>query len=104
MAKIKRGNPFYALLVIVGMTFTLTACAYGVMTVRGIHPELAPPTSDSGEGLMHFLDKQGFSLLMWQIGILAFLTVAAMVTDSYRSDDVNVTNDDKAANTTDSNS
>lgn len=82
-AKKKRTNPFYILLVLVGISFTITACAYGVMTVRGIRPELVADGEESGAGLMHYLDKEGFSLLMWQLGILAVLTVAAMLADQY---------------------
>ena len=30
-------NPFYFLLMVAGVIFCVTACAYGVMTVRGLH-------------------------------------------------------------------
>ena len=73
-------NPFYVLVVIVGVVFTVTACAYGVMTVRGLRPELS--ADGSGEGLMTFLDQHGFRLMLIELGVLAVCSVAAMVTDA----------------------
>lgn len=73
-------NPFYVLVVIVGIAFTVTACAYGVMTVRGLRPELS--ADGSGESLMTFLDQHGFRLMLIELGALAVFSVAAMITDS----------------------
>ena len=72
-------NPFYPLLVTIGVVFAMTACAYGVMTVRKIRdPRQAYP-----HPLMEMLDEHGFSFLMVEIGALAAATFAAIGTDSY---------------------
>ena len=34
-------NPFYVLLVLLGIVFLVTACAYGVMAYRALSPEVA---------------------------------------------------------------
>ena len=93
----KRTNPFYVLLVLVGVTFTLTACAYGVMTVRAIRPDTTAPSTESSENFMKFIDKNGFSLLMWQLGALAVFTVAAMTADVYLTGSSDKSIDDKSA-------
>ncbi|MEM8679885.1 MAG: hypothetical protein AAGF97_11075 [Planctomycetota bacterium] len=79
MAQKKAFNPFYFLLVITGTVFCLTACAYMVMTVRGRQPEIEP----TGQGLIGFMDTHGFSLLLWELVLLAVFTFAAMGTDSF---------------------
>lgn len=91
-------NPFYVLVVIAGFVFTVTACAYGVMTVRGLRPELS--ADGSGEGLMTYLDQHGFRLMLIELGVLAVCSVAAMVTDSLWSpDDVAVNGTDGTSGT-----
>lgn len=80
-------NPFYVLLILVGIAFCITACAYGVMTVRGLHDGAAMganvSTTESGERLMEWLDKNGFRLMMIEIAILAVCTFSAIATDEY---------------------
>ncbi len=85
MPQKKAANPFYVLLVIVGIVFGLTACAYGVMTVKmstaaGIAENASSPT-------VQFLSEHGLTLLMVQIAVLAVTTFAAMATDSYWTKD-----------------
>ena len=76
----KKGfNPFYSLLVVIGIVFAMTACAYGVMTVR----KLRDPQQKDPHPLIETLDEHGFALLMAELGALAALSVAAMGTDSY---------------------
>lgn len=79
MAAKKPTNPFYAVLVVAGVAFTITACAYGVMTVRGMRGATEPAAS----GLISFLERHGFRLLMIELGVLAIATVLAMATDDY---------------------
>ena len=86
MAERKSTNPFYGLLVVVGIVFTVTACAYGVMTVRGLKPDEAAEASGAGaesSDLMTFLDRHGMPLLMGELGVLAVTTFLAMATDDY---------------------
>ena len=82
----KAFNPFYILLVLCGIVFCITACAYGVMTVRGLQPEVTVQPSVSGARLMTWLDEQGFTVMMWELGVLAVLTFAAIGTDSFWED------------------
>jgi hypothetical protein len=71
-------NPFYAALVAVGVAFAITACAYGVMTVRLLDPRAA----DEG-GLTAWMNAHGLKLFAAELGVLAVLTVAAISTDDY---------------------
>ena len=71
-------NPFYSALVVVGVLFAITACAYGVMTVRGLEPQNA----EEG-GLVGFLDNYGVWVMAAELLVLGTLTVAAIGTDEY---------------------
>jgi hypothetical protein len=71
-------NPFYAVLVVVGVTFALTASLYGVMTVRKLDARAAEPA-----GVMAFMEHQGVTLLIFELVVLALLTFAAMASDDY---------------------
>ena len=79
----KHTNPFYVLLVITGVVFTITACAYGVMTVRQIRPTMEQTASTSGTSMLAFLDENGLELLIGELVVLAIATVAAIGTDQY---------------------
>jgi len=74
----KRVNPFYIALLPVGVAFALTACAYGVMTVRGLNRHLADEP-----GLMQLMTQHGLTILVVELVLLAMLTVAAIGTDDY---------------------
>jgi hypothetical protein len=102
-----RTNPFYVLLVIFGIAFSLTACAYGVMAFRAVRvAEFASlqepsttdgrrsspsdPTSDrpatetpAGKSLLAFLDLHGAQLLGVELVLLAAATFGAIGTDGY---------------------
>jgi len=85
MARRKK-NPFYVLLMFVGVAFTLTACSYGVMVLRQASPERFedPLVDEPPEGsLMYVMDKHGFTILMLELAMLALLTCAAILTDDY---------------------
>jgi hypothetical protein len=72
-------NPFYALLVVVGVLFSLTACAYFVMTLQGANPELV---RDS-QGWMAVLEEHGLAILLVELAVLAVATFGAIGTDDY---------------------
>ena len=74
-------NPFYILLVIVGIVFAVTACAYGVMTIK--LSTAAGASASSGEWLVDFLNRYGMWLLLGELAVLAVLTFAAIGTDDY---------------------
>jgi hypothetical protein len=75
-------NPFYALLVVAGIAFVITACAYGVMTLRAMSPQAQG--ADAGHHpLLEFLASHGSHLLIAEIALLAIATFAAIGTDDY---------------------
>ena len=100
MQKRKRVNPFYVLLVVAGLAFSLTACAYGVMAVRQLHAANSlsslsssstgtSPAEQAEVPFVQFLDKNGVQIMIWEVGILAVATALAIGTDSYWSDESN---------------
>jgi hypothetical protein len=83
---LKFKNPFYALLVIVGVVFALTATAYCVMAFR----EARPPAviADAGiptapHPLVAWMHQNGEVALMIELGFLAVFVVGAIATDNY---------------------
>jgi hypothetical protein len=76
-------NPFYGMLVAVGIVFVITACAYGVMTVKMLQPEGAAEVRAATGGLLRWLDQHGMTLLLGELAVLAALTFAAIGTDDY---------------------
>lgn len=91
-------NPFYVLVLIAGIAFAITACAYGIMIVRKLEP---PPSraaqagaaqaggvqsgeqteEDAAHELVEWMDRHGFKALMIELAVLAVATLAAMGTD-----------------------
>ncbi len=82
MSRVKEStNPFYVVLVIAGIIFSVTACAYAVMTFRTLRgSDVAEPAS----GLMQFMEQHGGTLLAGELLILGIATVAAIALDGYR--------------------
>ncbi|MGI8982013.1 MAG: hypothetical protein ACR2FY_22500 [Pirellulaceae bacterium] len=78
MSRSKTVNPFYAVLVVAGVTFALTATLYGVMTVRSLDARAAQPT-----GVIAFMEQHGATLMLIELVVLATLTFAAIGTDDY---------------------
>ena len=74
-------NPFYSLLVVLGIVFALTACAYSVMTLRAVRPPQDEPAG--GGALLEFLDKRGAQLMAAELALLAVASVGAIATDRY---------------------
>jgi hypothetical protein len=72
-------NPFYVLVVVVGVAFTITACAYGTMAYRAIASTEAPTS-----GLMVFLDRHGVQVLAVELVILGAATMGAIWLDQFR--------------------
>jgi hypothetical protein len=71
-------NPFFTALLVVGTVFALTACAYGVMTVRGLDPQ-----EPNDLGLMGIMSRWGLTILLAELALLAVLTVLAIGTDDF---------------------
>ena len=86
--KTKNKNPFYFLLILVGILFFVTATTYGVMAIRETNrPDIrdeqatvAQPSVQQGR-LLEFMDQHGDRLLIVEALLLGFLTVAAIGTD-----------------------
>ena len=76
------GNPFYAVLLLLGIVFFITATAYGVMAFRAVapHPRL---DDQQNHPLLRFLDIYGMQLLLGEVALLAAATFAAIGTDNY---------------------
>jgi hypothetical protein len=78
MAQQKPVNPFYIALLPVGVAFAVTACAYGVMTVRGLDPHQVEEA-----GLVGLMDRHGLAIMVVELCCLAALTIAAIGTDDF---------------------
>jgi hypothetical protein len=81
----KKRNPFYPLLVVVGLVFAITACGFAVMTVRGINPSNEFDPAIQG-GLIPFFQEYGFTALMIELAVLALATFGAIATDEMWAD------------------
>jgi len=79
-------NPFYGALIVVGVAFTVTACAYALMMVRATQPISSDSTLLAREtGLMKLLDERGMEILGVEVLLLALATAGAIGLDQYRS-------------------
>ena len=76
----KVGNPFYVLLLVAGVLFSITACAYGVMMLKGGD---AGGSVTSSHPLIEFLDRHGDVVMTVELAVLAVATFAAIGTDGY---------------------
>ena len=92
----KRGpvNPFYPLLIAAGIAFAVTACAYGVLTVRSLHGASSSLAADSQEGFSAVVDEHGMTAMTIELIALALFSLAAMATDQYWTSRERVTADD----------
>ncbi len=72
-------NPFYLLVVALGVVFVVTTFAYGTMAYRAV--------AQTGEehGLMRWLDQYGVEILGVELGLLAGSSFGAMWLDGVRS-------------------
>ena len=83
MATTKPNNPFYIVLLIVGLVFVITACSYFVMTLQSREASYGRRSEPDNAGFVEFIDRNGFAALMIELGILAAATFGAMATDDY---------------------
>ncbi len=77
-----RSNPFYVLLVLLGIAFTVTACAYSVMAFRAT--KLNRETAQQPNGLMTLMEQRGGTILAIEVVLLGLATVGAIGLDQYR--------------------
>ena len=78
MPQKKPTNPFYVALLPVGVIFAITACAFVVMTMRGLDPQNVEST-----GLIQLMERQGVMIMVVELAILGVLTFAAIVSDDF---------------------
>jgi hypothetical protein len=77
-------NPFYVLLLIVGMAFFVTTCAYMMMTFADVNSARGgPEVTDSP--MINFMEEHGNLLMGVELGLLAICTVGAITTDRWWS-------------------
>ncbi len=73
----------------VGVAFSVTACAYALLMVRATRPDssgAARSVSPVEEGgLMKLLDEHGMEILGVEVLLLALATIGAIGLDQYRS-------------------
>ncbi len=91
-ARKPRVNPFYVLLVLAGVAFCVTAFGFGLLAITDLKAGSAPidaygsltaePTNPE-HPLLKFLDRHGVTLLLVELSILAFASIAAMATDRF---------------------
>ncbi len=80
MAKPKEPvNPFYILVVLVGVVFVVTTFAYGTMAYRAVAQKEESP------GLMSMLDTHGVSIMSGELAVLGIVTFGAMWLDGVRT-------------------
>jgi hypothetical protein len=77
-------NPFYLLSVIVGVAFTVTACAFGLLILRTNRGLYSPEADSSEQPLMNLLDQHGLAILGAEVALLAAVTIAAIALDHIR--------------------
>ena len=80
---VKALNPFYPLLVMAGLAFAVTACAYGVMTVKMLDPAGVEQVAAQGPSLLQTLDQHGLMIMSIELGVLAVASFLAMATDNF---------------------
>jgi hypothetical protein len=90
-------NPFYALVVIVGVVFVITALAYVAALV-------VSESSSGGSGValnspvLRFVEQRGESLMLWETGALAAAAVLAMGLDRWRARKLSIADSDGEPN------
>jgi hypothetical protein len=80
----KSKNPFYALLVIVGLAFALTATAYCVMAFRDVRlPAATEKATPASHPLIAWMHRNGEAALLTELTLLGVFVVGAIGTDNY---------------------
>ena len=82
----KSFNPFYAMLVLVGTAFVVTACAYTVMcyvTLQGPGAAGEGATAGAEHGLFVWMSRYGTTALVTEVVLLGLLTAGAIGTDEF---------------------
>jgi hypothetical protein len=90
--KPSRPHPLYFLVAALGIVFTVSACAYGVMSFKARGGEAYSNEQDAG--LMRLMREHGRKVLGGEIAALALAAFAAMASDARRNRQSTTTRDD----------
>lgn len=77
-------NPFYAVAMLLGLLFTITACADVVLMMKANRAGAMPHRGDPGYALMDLLDRHGTAILVGELSGLGLCTIAAIRLDHVR--------------------
>ena len=77
-------NPFYALVVLTGVAFAVTALAYVVALVVSESPRGDVANAGMDSPVLRFFEQRGESLMLWEAGALTVAAVLAMGLDRWR--------------------
>jgi hypothetical protein len=83
VAQKKWKNPFYALLIPVGTAFVVTGFAYGFMAFQMVNAGADSAQLNADHPLFTWLRAHGDTAILVELAILAVLTVGAIGTDSF---------------------
>ena len=81
-------NPFYTLLIPVGMVFVISVFAYGFMAFMQVNATNLTARQQASHPLFTWLDVHGTRLVLWELAVLGVLTVGAITTDSWWMSDM----------------
>jgi hypothetical protein len=77
-------NPFFAIAIVLGLLFTLTACVDFVLMLKSNRPGALPRAGEPGYELMNLLDRHGTEIFIVELAALAIATIAAIRLDHVR--------------------
>ena len=83
MAQEKWKNPFYALLIPVGMAFVVTGFAYGFMAFQAVNTGTTGAEVHAEHPLFAWLKEHGDRAMLIELAVLAVLTFGAIATDGW---------------------
>ncbi|PHS02963.1 MAG: hypothetical protein COA78_19545 [Blastopirellula sp.] len=79
-------NPFFALLLVVGIAFVVSCCAYGVMIIKFMNPGGPIEEAQVQISFLEFLYDHGNTILMVELALLTVCTFGAIMTDDFWKD------------------
>jgi hypothetical protein len=87
VAQKKWRNPFYAILIPVGLAFVVTGFAYSFMAFQAVNAGSEGATLYAEHPLFTWLRANGSTAMLVELAVLAVLTVGAIATDSWWTDE-----------------
>ena len=81
MPRRKPINPFYVLLLLSGCAFAVTACAFGVMTVRQLHR--SRQAIEATDSFTEVVDQYGVNVMIVELVLLGIGTMGAIGYDQH---------------------